>query len=495
MNKPLFLKKPSMKASGAGGQEKLITGIDFIPPNNCRLAIKVPFQKDHELKAHLSASGLSEQQVPASFSWTKTDDVKKYRGIPSYSSSWLQSPPDQSTCGSCWAVSSASVLTDRYSIAMLKKFPALSAVAAASCATHDIGADSCAGGFPSDCGCMFEQVGIPADSCWPYSTFCAPNPNVTCSNTGQYSCCGQGGGGNNAKLKSGLNPEDQGDAVECTDFQSRVSTDCGNNPGNTSVCQKPGGDATRYKALKGSTVSLAAGSLSDIIRRIKANIFSAGPVVGCFNVFSDFMIPTSISGWGWKATGGIYCHTDPSPYIDDPWVTSFYQNKDSAQYADAKEALGRFGVDLGSSLEEFKSNLQSNFSSPPGGHAVAIVGYGTGDSGKYGQLPYWIVRNSWGTVWNGDDKGFFRTAFRDDSKGINVDGGMESSSVGGGCTSFLVPSTSVSAVNGARLLFHPMKAINDKTKQFLIAAAVGAVVLIGLYLFMKYKKRQSVVFE
>ena len=35
-------------------------------------------------------------------------------------------------------------------------------------------------------------------------------------------------------------------------------------------------------------------------------------------------------------------------------------------------------------------------------HCVAVVGYGTDASG----LPYWLVRNEWGTSWG--EKGYMR---------------------------------------------------------------------------------------
>merc|ERR1712072_1654757 len=47
---------------------------------------------------------------------------------------------------------------------------------------------------------------------------------------------------------------------------------------------------------------------------------------------------------------------------------------------------------------------------PEGGHAVKLVGYGT-----EGGTDYWIVANSWNTIWGED--GFFRIKKGDDQCG------------------------------------------------------------------------------
>ena len=101
-----------------------------------------------------------------------------------YNVAWLMDPPNQSLCGSCWAVSSTSAHTDRYSIANKTKTPVLS-VKTAPCATMQQGADGCLGGLPSDAGCFFEQIGVPEDSCWPYSDFCSPTATACATTSGR----------------------------------------------------------------------------------------------------------------------------------------------------------------------------------------------------------------------------------------------------------------------------------------------------------------------
>lgn len=56
----------------------------------------------------------------------------------------------------------------------------------------------------------------------------------------------------------------------------------------------------------------------------------------------------------------------------------------------------------------------------PGGidHGVLIVGYGVANYPKFNKtLPYWIVKNSWGTRWG--EQGFYRVFRGDGTCGLN----------------------------------------------------------------------------
>lgn len=89
---------------------------------------------------------------------------------------------------------------------------------------------------------------------------------------------------------------------------------------------------------------------------IKAEILNNGPVVTSFWTFPDFMDQSL-----WSSTNNIYIH---------------------GAYGDVKGLAG--------------------------GHGVEIVGWGKGNAGKYGDLSYWIVKNSWGPEWN--NGGYFKFA-------------------------------------------------------------------------------------
>lgn len=491
----VFLR-PGQSAQGIGAVRRI--GIDYLPNMNARQEIVVPFQREQELNAHLAAAGISEQNVPDAFAWTDGDQVRKYR-MADFDESWIMQPPNQSVCGSCWAVSSTSALTDRYSIANKMKMPILSAVVTASCANQQEGGDGCQGGFPANAGCFFEQVGVPADTCWPYASFCPPGSSNCTTLTPVYQCCG---GDSQSRLRAGISSQDEkGDRSQCITFTDRAELkSCSTqSPGNPHSCApNSNGSVQRYKAVKGSTVSLAAGQIEDVQRRMKFNLFAGGPIVGCYTVFADFFIPLYFPEWGWKKTGGIYIHHNngTSPYIEDDYVTTLYglRNNDNAIQ---KKAIETLGIDWGSSIDEFKSNLNAAFNEVKGGHAVTVVGWGKAPAGKYGTVQYWLVRNSWGTEWN--EKGFFRIAFVDKSRDINVYSNMEqwvnvsSGKVMGGATAFLAPKTLAHEPLPHPQPYHPVSTNklrgSKKTLSGPMLIAIGVAVIALVVFAVMYSKK------
>lgn len=507
-NATIVLLHPNQQLSAGGiTPQNWQIGKDYIPALTAQLSIVVPFQRDAELQAHLSAAGISDANLPKSFSWTKPDEVKKHRMKDYPKGGLIMQPPNQSQCGSCWAVSSASALTDRYSIAMKKRIPILSAVVTGSCANSEINADACMGGFPGHAGCFYEQIGIPGDSCWPYSKFCGPDVTQTCDGTvGAYSCCESATDSSKSQTAASLNPDDRGKLANCQPGAwSKRTQNCGNHPGNIQYCQTPGANAKRWKANVNSTASLAAGSIPDVIRRMKANLFAGGPIVSCFWVMGDFYIPPALPQWGWKQTGGIYINDQKhSPYLDDPWLTQFWNNRTSSeeQYQRAATLFNNVGVDLGSSVDEFKDNIQQYFNKVDGGHAVTVVGWSQGKAGdfgdlrKYGTVDYWIVRNSWGTTWN--EHGFFRVAMSDASKGINTRINMEqmkdqdSGQVIGGATVWTVPNEHVMKTQ-LRTVYHPLTtSTGNSTKTYITVGIIAAlIVLLVAYLYYQKKNKKD----
>lgn len=145
-----------------------------------------------------------------------------------------------------------------------------------------------------------------------------------------------------------------------------------------------------YKAVSGSTEALADPA------SIKAEVWHNGPVVGTFLVYSDFIgrDRSDTNKPGWANTANIY-------------------------------------INMGSGLYDGYSNSER-----VGGHAVTIVGWGLELNimgldepttkklkAKYGGIPYWWVRNSWGTSYNGN--GYFKMAQSDPELGINMTCGLD----------------------------------------------------------------------
>lgn len=230
-------------------------GVNYLPPMNA--VGPVPVHARVFRSARLTGAAITP--LPGAFSWANGNDVRNRLG----GDQKITGPPNQGPCGSCYAVSSSTVLADRWAIAKRRPPPFLSAVVALSCSASDA---KCDGGLPFNQGEFYEAQGLPLDDCAPYAAFCPANASE-CGNAKETSC-----------------PSCSGD--------------------------------TRWKAEKGSTAyltDLSNGAESDSaiaanIANIKQEIYDHGPVVGCFLVYADFQAPDA-SPKSWP--GGIYKH-DPA---------------------------------------------------------------------------------------------------------------------------------------------------------------------------------------
>lgn len=88
---------------------------------------------------------------------------------------------------------------------------------------------------------------------------------------------------------------------------------------------------------------------------IKAHIMNVGPAISGFNVFPNF----EKSYGNFSSTADIYIESES------------------------------YGASEGGADQ----------SQPTGGHAIVILGWGTAKVGKYGDVPYWFCRNTWGERW------------------------------------------------------------------------------------------------
>ena len=125
-------------------------------PNGTNTKITTNLSNMHQLNSNLQALKLTSESMPTTY-------------VPDFSK--ISPVLDQKNCGSCWALSSTSVLSDRFMVATGIKNLELNPLIPVSCSTTDLGCD---GGQPSNCGTFFENVGCSAktDECIGWNEFC-----------------------------------------------------------------------------------------------------------------------------------------------------------------------------------------------------------------------------------------------------------------------------------------------------------------------------------
>lgn len=272
----------------------------------------------------------------------------------------------QFSCGNCWAMAATSVLNDRFIIQ--KEFEEgitieLEPVTATQCVGIPYARDKkgnilyrtddgCNGGLPEEAGIYFEKYGLPltGDQCKKWAEFCK-------------------GKGDRCKVPN------------CDNVRN--------------ICN----DRPIFKAKKGSTVSLTVMDRNGpnpqkTIDNIKRDLLD-GPVIACFYVPIDFMAG-GVDDYVWKSTNGIYIRGNYNSDLDNR--EKIYPGlKESLNVKNDKNGVGKWGNMLGSDQQH-------------SAHAVCIVGWNRGNAGPgRDNVPYWIVRNSWGEDWG--EKGYCKVAF------------------------------------------------------------------------------------
>tara|TARA_Y100000389_G_scaffold137821_1_gene135466 strand:- start:1429 stop:2742 length:1314 start_codon:yes stop_codon:yes gene_type:complete len=254
---------------------------------------------------------------------------------------------NQGRCGSCWAMATAASLTDRYNVSG-NPIEDLSPLYLASC---DKETNGCNGGATQLAGYFCESNGISTNKCANWEKFCKTSSQLCAGTlTCNYSDCDM------FKAKKDSVKTILGNKLDNDIKPSIQPLDVPNIETEYVFTQDPG----------------------SIQKAIKLEIMSNGPVISTFFVFPDF------EGGKWPSTNDIYIHGayyDPDSY--DPSLKNDVSNNFK-------------------NINPFLKQLA--------GHAVEIVGWGKGDTKntKYKEVDYWIVKNSWDTIWG--QKGYFKIA-------------------------------------------------------------------------------------
>ena len=445
---------PSKLAAAIVAPVKEQIGITFFPPCNANPTVIVP-EAPKNLKMMAAAAAVS---LPPYFCWADAENVAQTKNWPLRDKAlgpYTMTATNQETCGSCWAVSATSVLSDRWAIWTQGPNPQLSATYVLGCVSDGAvpepkvrfnNTQGCNGGFPAAAAELFARFGVVDNSCASYD-WCAGSQACR-SGPPDASTGGDPGGFFNKSLLPRCAASSG--CLNCTCTQkardgSCLNTKCaGKNNAAVTVYKvkryntvptydsesdgapalkavraspMPVMSVAKFKAPRVDQSTSAAISLSNPTD-IKNEIFFNGPVVGCYAVFYDFQSGSGARN-SWAPTKGVYCNVQGGgarPYA-------------KTRYGGAEGQL-------------------------TGYHAIAIVGWGVekdvtdwrNPSGPKLSLPYWICRNSWSTAWNSDCSvndgkltlpGFFKIAMSDTARGINtlvymdrVGGGL------GGATAF-----------------------------------------------------------
>ena len=304
----------------------------------------------HSNKPHVHDTILEE------FSWaivTPTDslvDKHKKKIIKTH-------PSSQHGCGSCWAISLADTMSDCLVVSGAVNWaPNISATYIMMCIDDKKIHNSCGGGNPASAAKYLEGVGVADTSCIDYS-WCADNS--MCSNV------------------SSSNHFDAHNLI--TNLNNTIPRPLG--------CYFPNIDKFMYKLDRGSeaffiddnilqkNIQEKTTTINTFRNTIKSHILDFGPVIGGFVVLKNFL-----SGE----------HTDPN--INEGVYL------DRIDYNEKK-------------ILKFSDNMLFQNA---GLHAISIVGWGIAkniqyDTNKWGDVPYWHCRNSWGPSW-GKQGGFFKCA-------------------------------------------------------------------------------------
>jgi hypothetical protein len=333
------------------------------PPSRAMMMAKGPVESAEQAKTKFMQIGFTADSVPEFLDW----------------SGKISPIMNQGSCGDCWAVSTTSVLADRTIIQLgASRDLMLQPIVTAQCVPNANEPYGCNGGHVWDAGKYFEKVGIPVvkNNCLDYINYC-------------------GSGKGNCTLP------------DC----STINQQCKDN--------------TIYKAQPQTTRNLSVRNkdgtinIPQTINNMKLALLN-GPISACFFTAHDFC--ASWYGYNWEDTGGVYINGKYEDILNN--LAKTYKKVSTTIGAD-----GNTVQDVRYPYQDYIDNhmqggqkwgdIEGALQGQKSGHAVCIVGWGHKQITGLGDVPYWIVRNSWGTEWG--NNGFCLFAMNDGSTDMNVE--------------------------------------------------------------------------
>ena len=331
-------------------------------------------------------------------------------------------PMNQQRCGSCFACATATALNDVFVFGQSLPYnPVLSPMSIMSC-VEDPSNSKCKGGNPIQVIDYLSKSGVVSNHCIDYDSLCNASDGCNHSKKGDPSTFT-------------IPPCEGCRQKECAPLPSRKRY---YPKPPVFVSQTPGYDA-HYNDIAGN---------KDAVSVIKQHLLGYGSVVSGFVVFANFL--RDRDNGDFTPTYGVYIESEP------------YNVNSTTQTG---------GL-------EFGAKTKDSFDTYKGCHAVVIVGWGVENrpitlaSGKkLEKTPYWLVRNSWGTVWG--ENGYFKLAMYQklaDGSEINPLTAFERFRFYNGEDASGNP---VSAPIGGVLLIEPLK-VEDDTKPVVEQGSLSA---------------------
>lgn len=177
---------------------------------------------------NFQATGLPNSDAePYPESYTAVPSTFDWRNIDGNGKSYVTPIRNQSSCGSCWAFAAAAGL-ESYTL-MTQNMPNFNLDLAEQILISCQNSDGCSGGWPSQASAYIKSIGLPLETCFPYTAYDAQD------------------GGNSVYCSEA-----------CLDWQNST-----------------------YKILDYGSVSFSVSAIKDAL-------VNSGPLVTTFNVYSDF---------------------------------------------------------------------------------------------------------------------------------------------------------------------------------------------------------------